>query len=487
MKRRRLLQLVPTVGGGATGVAGLVGRAVAQTPRPGIELPPLPGPQRPLQVPAVAERTLANGLVLLVVPRPGLPLVTAALHLRTGRDSDGPGQAGLAAITANLLGKGARRNGRAVDATTLARQAEALGSTLDVSSGWRVSTLSMTVTTPKLSQALALMGDVLRAPLLQAEELERLRAQTLDSLKVTLANPGDVAGLAARRVFWGGSVYGGSATPASLQRLQIADVQRLHQRAARPDRALLVLAGDIDAEAALRLANTVLGDWQRPAEAAADPPREPARPGDRLRTLVAMPGSGQSGVVVAAPFAALLDSDRRVAEVASALLAGGYSARLNQEVRIRRGLSYGAFGGGESHPAGGMFSAHAQTQHATAREVAALMRDEVLRVAREDAGEAELSARKAGLLGSFARQLETTEGLAGQVASQYFQGRPVSELGRYADDVLAVTPAQVRRFAASVWQPGNLRTVIAGDLTAQADEALVPIGALDLERPGLTA
>jgi predicted Zn-dependent peptidase len=73
------------------------------------------------------------------------------------------------------------------------------------------------------------------------------------------------------------------------------------------------------------------------------------------------------------------------------------------------------------------------------------------------------------------------------VASQYFQGRPVSELGRYADDVLAVTPTQVRRFAATVWQPGNLRTVIAGDLTAQADEALVPIGALDLERPGLTA
>jgi zinc protease len=228
-----------------------------------------------------------------------------------------------------------------------------------------------------------------------------------------------------------------------------------------------------------------LGDWARPAEPSSEAAREPARPGATLKTLITMPGSGQSGVVVAGPFAALGDADRRIAEVASALLAGGYSARLNQEVRIRRGLSYGAFGGGESHPAGGMFTANAQTQHATAREVAQLMRDEILRVAREEAGEAELAARKATLVGSFTRQLETTSGLAGQVASQYFQGRPVTELARYVDEVLAVTPAQVRRFASSVWQPENLRTVIAGELPALADETAVPIAALDLEHPDL--
>lgn len=480
LRRRRLLQLLP-----AGPAAPLVGVAAARAATPGVELPPLPGPQRPLVVPAVAEQRLPNGLVLLVVPRPGTPLVSAALHMRAGRDSDERGGAGRAAMTAQLLTKGARRGSRAVDATTLARQAEALGSALDVSSGWRVSSLAMTVTTPKLPQALALIGDVARAPLLQGEELERLRLQTLDSLAVTLANPGDVSGLAARRLFWGDSVYGGSASPGSVKRLQLDDVQRLHQRLYRPERSVLVLAGDIDTAAALRLAGELFGAWTAEA-VGVEPSRVTGVAKATQRVLVTMPGSGQSGVIVAAPYAALRDADRRIAEVAAALLGGGYSARLNQEVRIKRGLSYGAGGAGESHEGGGMFTAQAQTQHATAREVAALMREELIRVAQQEAPREELAARQAALVGSFARQLETSSGLAAQVASQYFQGRPVSELARFADDVLAVTPAQVKTFAERLWVPQTLRTVIAGDLKSEADEHVVPIAELDLDEPLLS-
>lgn len=479
LRRRRILQMLPA------GSVPLLPAGPARAATPGIELPPLPAPQKPLLVPAVSEQRLANGLVLLTVPRPGAPLVTAALHVRAGRDSDERGGAGRAAMAAQLLTKGARRGGRAIDATTLARQAEALGSALDVTSGWRVSSFSMTVTTPKLRAALALLGDVLRSPLLQAAELERLRLQTLDSLAVTLANPGDVSGLAARRLFWGDSVYGGSASPGSIKRLQLDDVQRLHQRLYRPDRTVLVLAGDIDAETALRLAGELFGNWSA-EPATADAPRAAGVASAAQRALVAMPGSGQSGVIVAAPYAALRDADRRIAEVASALLGGGYSARLNQEVRIKRGLSYGAGGGGESHDSGGMFTAQAQTQHATAREVAALMREELIRAAHQEAPREELAARQASLVGSFARQLETTAGLAGQVASQYFQGRPVAELARFVDEVLAVTPAQVKAFAERVWQPRGFRVVIAGDLPPAADELLVPIAALDLDELQLT-
>lgn len=479
LKRRRLLQLLP-----ASSLAAALVPARAATP--GVDAPPLPGAQRPLVVPPVAESRLANGVVLLVVSRPGVPLVSAALHVRAGRDSDAPKRAGLAAMTANLVTKGAQRSGKAVDAATLARQAEALGASLDVASGWRVSSFSMTVTTPRLAAALALLADVVRTPLLQSEELERLRLQSLDSLAVTLANPGDVSSLAARRLFWGDSVYGGSASPTSLKRLTLDDVRALHRRLYRPDRAVLVLAGDIGVADAQRLAETALGGWAVEGSAGEAPAREGIASAVH-RVRVAMPGSGQSGVVVAAPYVALRAADRRIAEVAAALLGGGYSARLNQEVRIKRGLSYGAFAGGESHEAGGMFSAQAQTQHATAREVATLMRDELIRVAHQEAPREELAARQASLVGSFARQLETTSGLAGQVASQYFQGRPVAELARYVDEVLAVTPAQVRGFAERVWRPESFRVVIAGDVPAVPDELAVPIAALDLDEPLLGA
>lgn len=505
MKRRRWLQLMPLAGG------GLAAAKLTRAATPGVELPPVPGAQRPLVVPAIAEMRLANGVRLLVVPRPGVPLVTASLHVRAGREHDPLTLPGLAAMTAQLLTKGARRGGRDVNATALARQAEALGGALDVGSGWRSANLAMTVTTPKLPAALALMSDVLRSPLLRGDELERLRMQTLDVLKLTLANPGDVSGLASRRWFWGASVYGGSATPASLQRLTLAAARAHHTAYFQPERALLVLAGDVDASQGQRWAEAALGAWRAaPAVAAApggvgvagtaagaaasiavsaqarNPAGNPANASAATRqALVHMPGSGQSGVVVAAPFAALADADRRVAEVAAALLGGGYSSRLNLEVRIKRGLSYDARGGGESHAEGGMFSASAQTQHATAREVAALMREQILRLAREEPPAEELAARKASLVGGFARQLETTAGLAAQVASQHFQGRPLAELARYADEVMAVTPAQVRAFAERHWVAERLSTVIAGDVPPMDGEWPVAITALDLEWPQL--
>jgi zinc protease len=473
-------------GGFATALAG--GHSHAATPA--LEKPPEPGPPRPLVLPAFEERRLANGLRIVVAPRRQWPLVTVNVLVLAGREADPAGRAGLAAMTAELVAKGARRGGRAVDAPALASQAEALGSMLNTGSGWRSASAGMTVAAPRLPAALALLADVVRRPLLAAEELERSRAQAIDALRLSLAEPGAVAALAARRAFWGDGPYAASPTPASLQRITREDVQRFHRDGWRPQRTLLVLAGDIGADDALRLARTHFGDWAEPAEA---PPRigpvAPASITPRL-LLVDMPGSGQSGVVVAAPFAAIGAADRRIGEVAHAVLGGGYSARLNQQVRIRRGLSYGASASAEPQPGGGMWTAQAQTQHATALEVLQLLREETLRLAQQPPGAAELAARQATLIGSFARRLETTAGLAAALGNQLAQGRPLAELARYVDEVQAVTPAQVSDFAARHWRAETLRAVVAGDLQAAGAAlrefdpgALVrPLDGLDPER-----
>ncbi len=466
---------------------------------PGVDAPPEPGPPRPLVLPPVSEQTLAGGLKLLVVPRAGLPLVTAALYVRAGREVDPADRAGLSILTGNLLVKGALRDGREIAAPQIAREAEALGSTLDVSTSWRVTSLQMTVTPPKLDAALALIAEAARAPLLRSDELDRARTLALDGLRVSLANPGDVAALAARRAFWGASPYGASMTPASLERLQRSDVQAFHARWYRPGNSLLVLAGDVTASQALAFASRHFEAWRGDGPASEPIAGAPPLSIADSSLLIEMPGSGQSGVMLVAPFAALRAPDRRIGEVAAALVGGGYSARLNQEIRIKRGLSYGAFGGGESQVAGGMFIARTQTQNSTAMQVAQLMRDELLRMGREEAPGDELDARKATLVGSFARQLDTTQGLADQVASQWFQGRPLAELARYVDEVMAVTPAQVREFAAKHWTPSALRTVIAGDVPAATESAAsaasaasadprplrIPIATLDLEQSTL--
>ena len=146
---------------------------------------------------------------------------------------------------------------------------------------------------------------------------------------------------------------------------------------------------DVTPEQAQALAQRLLGDWRAPATT---PPARVAAASAPIAAplaLIDMPGSGQSGVAVAAPYignSAAEASGRYAALVANAVLGGGYSARLNQEVRIKRGLSYGAGSSVESHASGGLFTASAQTHHPTAAEVLQILKIELSRLAEAAPG-----------------------------------------------------------------------------------------------------
>ncbi len=505
--RRKLLAALPSAALGLGGGWRLAGAAT-----PGVDAPPLAQPARTVLIPPLHEHRLANGLSLLVVPRRGLPLVHASLLLRTGALADPQRQCGLAAMTATLLTKGAQRAGKAVDAVQIARLAESLGGSLDSGSGWRQTSLGMTVTTPRLPQALALMADCAQFPSLSNAEFERARAQALDGLRVALESPGELASQLARRQFWGDSAYGQITTLASLQRLGADALRTLHQQTFRPEQAALVLAGDISPEAAQRLAEMLLGFWGRPRDlptagvghASATPPSAlasavalPPQPAASRTLLLDMPSAGQSAVLLAMPFAAARahssSAQRRVAQLANAVLGGGYSSRLNQEIRIKRGLSYGVFSDAESHPEGGMLTAQAQCDHAKAAAVLQQMRTEVARLGESEVPAQELAARQAALVGAFGRRVETAAGLAALVAGQWVAQRPLDELGRHVAEVQAISAAQIRDFAQAHWAADGLRGVVVGHL-AQAGSTLddapgpqrrLAVTRLDLDQPDL--
>lgn len=434
---------------------------------PGVDEPPEPGLPRPLVLPRFEEARLANGLRVIVAPRPGLPLVTMALHLGFGALADPLGQTGLADITHELRTRGAVHRGQTLDATALARRVEVLGSGLTSATNWRGSALSMTVATSHLDSAAELLADVIRRPTLPARELTRVRERAIDGLKFEQADPSALAGLIARRVAWGRSAYAQPTTRSSLERIHHADVLAQHQRQARPHWATLVLAGDISLPQALTLAKRHWGDWRAQGPTPPAPAAQVADPTLPSRVLLDLPGAGQSGVIVLAPMAVGVDDpQRRIAQVAAAVLGGSYSSRINQEVRIKRGLSYGASAGLNLYPEGGVLVTSTQTNHRSAAEVEQVMREEILRLAREAPTPAELAARQAGLVGGFARQLDTTAGLASLVIDRVERQRALNDVGDVVPAVLAVTAADVQNFAARHWSAAQLRTVIVGDLEA---------------------
>lgn len=474
-------------------LASLLLSALPALATPGVDEPPVPGAPRTLTLPAILEERLPNGLRLVVVPRPSLPLVSVVLHLQPGSSAEPAGRAGLSSLTAQLRLKGARVGGQALGASALAQRAEALGGALEAGAGRGGLSTSMTVVTPHLPQALTLVAAVVRQPLLAADELERLKAQTLDGLKIPLADPMQLASLAASQGAWGASVFGSQPTPASVGRITLDDIRELQRRLAQPQQATLVLVGDIDLAQARTLAQQTLGDWQPGDQAAPQARREPPAPQTPRTVLVNLPGAGQSGVVVTAPGVAADSPERRAAQLATAVLGGGYSARLGAELRIKRGLTYGATAVHDSQSSGGVLKAAAQTKPSSAAELAQVTADEILRLGREAPGAEELAARKASLIGGFGRQFDSTAGMAGIVIGEIERGRPLAQLSQVVPEIEAVSAEQVRDYAARHWRADQLRTVIVGDVAASGAslKALDPqaltleASALDLESPTL--
>src|SRR5207253_444556 len=206
----------------------------------------------------------------------------------------------------------------------------------------------------------------------------------------------------------------------------------------------------IKPDEAFRLAEKSFGDWAKPAAPlpSAQSSAPPAQAAGRRVVVVDMPGAGQAAVVFARRGIARTDAEYYPGIVANSVLTG-YSGRLNEEIRIKRGLSYGASSSLQVRRDIGPFVASAQTKNQTGAEVASLLLTELTRLSNEPVAETELTPRKAVLIGGFGRTLETTEGVVGQVASLALYGLNMDEINRYIASVQAVSAAQIQKFAGS--------------------------------------
>ncbi|MGB3270920.1 MAG: insulinase family protein, partial [Rhodanobacter sp.] len=204
---------------------------------------------------------------------------------------------------------------------------------------------------------------------------------------------------------------------------------------------------------------------------------------------------GQAGVVAAHAAPPRNDGDYYVGTVANAVLGGSYSARLNEEIRIKRGLSYGAGSDLQGLGDAGIWLASAQTKNPSAPQVVELMLGEFGRLGDTRVPAEELAARKATLIGSYGRSLETTAGLAGQVADLAIYGVKLDEIGRYVEQVQAVTPKQIEKYADKHLAGDGGTVVVVGDAAqfapairkAHPQAVLLESTALDLDSPSLQA
>lgn len=464
------------------------------------ETPPAPSAPRAAQIPKPVEKTLKNGLRVIVVERKNVPLVTAQLLIKSGGEVDPANLAGAADMTAELLTKGTKTR----TATQIAQEIEFLGGSIESGAAWDASNITVRVMSDKLDKAAAIMADAALNPTFAQEEIDRYKTQVLDELEVNLKQPGALAGFVANRVVFGDAPYGHplAGTPESIKRISRNDLINLHKNIYTPDNAVLVIAGDIAPDKAFAIAESNFGKWTGKQTSGAkvggkSAVREnsakfiPAKSGANVKkiTVVDLPDSGQAAVYVAVNGIERQNKDYYQGIVANSVFGGGYSARLNQEVRIKRGLSYGARSDLQARRAAGVFLARTQTKNESAAEVAQLIVDEIARLGTGDLAETELTPRKAVLTGDFARDLGTTNGLVERIGELAVYGLDLNEINNYIQNVTNISSDQARTFARTTLGAGA-NVIIVGDAKkfmpelqkrlAGVEIETIPISELDL-------
>ena len=426
------------------------------------EQPPAPSAPKSVKIPAVKETKLKNGLTVAVVERKNVPLVTIQLLVKSGAGSEDASKAGLANLTASLLTKGTKTR----TATQIAEEMEFLGGSINSGAGWNSSFITVNVMSDKLDHALAIMSDVALNPAFKQDEIDLERSQTLDGLTYNLKQPSFLANYVASKYSFDEHPAGG--TPESLKAITQQDIVGFQSLYYRPYASVLIFTGDVNEKIAADLTKKYFGRWTLPKKSVL-PDRvlnkivsSPATKDVNRILVVDLPNSGQSAV----NYVKYIPEGRGdkmyyAASVLNSLLGGGYSSRLNQEIRIKRGLSYGAGSSFAWRVQKNNFGTRTQTKNISAAEVAELVMVEIKRLTEGSIADVELNPRKSVLTGNFGRNLETNNGLAGAVGELYSFGLPATELNTYMNSVQAVKDSQIRDFAKANLLGGDI--VIVGD------------------------
>jgi zinc protease len=458
--------------------------------------PPAPSAPRSAALPTPSERVMPNGLRVIAFAQRsgpqalGVPLIAAQLIVRGGGAGETEAEAGLCALTASLLTTGTTR----ATALQIAEQVDALGARLDANSGYDASVVSVSATTPVFRDAFAIFRDLQR-PAFAPAEVERVRTKTIGDLGLTYSNASSLARLVASRVAYGALPYGHplAGTAETLATLTREKIAAFHQRWYRPDNAVLVIGGDIVPDDAFALVNAVFGDWLPPPDALPVHVPWPAPAAAARVVVIDKPDAGRTAIVAGSVAIARSSAEYYAGTVATAVLSG-YSGRLNQEIRVKRGLSYGAGAQLVTRRDPGMFLASTLVDHSKVSEAVGVVRATLDGLARTPVGPAELTPRKETVTGAFYRGIETLDGIAGTLGELALYDVPLAELDGYVARIAAIGPTDVQRFAAAYIAAhpflvlvGNAKYFGAAIRAAYPDATIVDYDRLDLNAADLVA
>jgi predicted Zn-dependent peptidase len=293
--------------------------------------------------PAAESFTLTSGLPVLFWNQPAVPLVSVELVIPGAATAAAPEQAGLAYLTARMLGEGAGD----LDAVKFADTMQSLGAVFGASADRQTFDVELTVLKRNFDKALTLMADAVRRPRLTETDFERVKRLHLEQLEQDLSDPAVFSQrVFARQLFGPDHPYAAppEGSVATVTSLSLADIKQLYAKALIPRGATLLVSGDLTRDEARTALEKAFGDWSPASAAPTAPLTIPPIPStDALRVfLIDRPDAVQTVIRFATPAPAAADPARAKLRVLNTLFGGSFTSRLNHNIREEHGYAYGA-------------------------------------------------------------------------------------------------------------------------------------------------
>lgn len=454
--------------------------ASAQPPRPDRSVAPALGAPPAVSLPAIAKRTLSNGLAVWIVEQHEVPVAHVSLAMRAGAAGDPATKAGIASLMASLMTEGAGSR----DALTLADAIDVLGATITANAGWDATSVDLHVPVARLADALPLLADVALHPTFADADVERARTELLTAFISQRDVPAAVAGRAFARVVFGAQHRYGvgiAGTTPTVKAITIQDLKDTHARIVHPAHALVIVVGDVTADTILPQLERTFGAWRGtgPPPQAAVLPAAPAT-ARREIVLVDTPGSAQSQIRIGAVGVGRATPDYAVLTVMNTILGGSFTSRLNTNLREEHGYAYGASSRFDMRRSQGTFFAGASVQTDKTSESVQEFFNEFTRM-RAPTPAADVAKAKNYVALGYPSEFETTRDIAGKLEELFVYGLPDDEPAQFVPKVSALTAADLDGAAKKYISPTQFVVVVVGDRAAiEAGLKVLNLGPLRL-------
>jgi len=422
----------------------------------------------------IQEIHTPKGLTVWFVQDKSIPVMALQFSLKGGSQLDQNGKEGTTELLSALFDEGAGKRDSEAFQNALDANSIAMGfhTTHDAFYG------KLKTTSKNQEIAWELFGDALNAPHFAPEAVTRMKQALQSNLRFEQMNPGWIASKTLSETLFKGEAYARliEGTQESLEKITVDDLKKAKADLFCRERLKISVVGNLDSKDVATMADRFFGAWPSCAQPVDAKPITLQNAGK----TVTVPWEGaQSSVIIAQAGIARQDKDWWTARILDFSLGGGeFSSRLMNEVRVKRGLTYGVSTGIAPYDLAPLWMIEAGIDPSRTEDAVALIKKIWGEVAANGLTDEEIKDAKSFLIGSLPLALTSTDKIAAILLQMQEDDLPKNTLDTRNAEISAVTAEDIKRVARQRLHSEALTTVIVGPVRKQTHEPSHPIASV---------